>query len=170
MAQRWVARMGRVLLSSHADWINAIHAEVVAVPDRRRRQWLTGVGWYVAKEVLMRPTIYLVALTGAVALVLWADRSPSDVANQATLLLILISAGLLGFAGPRQAWVTGLLIGGSISFAHAVYILLDVRLPYPTEPAGWAGPATLLILTVPALGAAYIGAFIRRKASAMQLT
>jgi hypothetical protein len=31
-------------------------------------------------------------------------------------------------------------------------------LPYETSPTGWAGPATLLILIIPAGLAAYLGA------------
>ena len=52
----------------------------------------------------MRQFLYGFGLLMAVALLVWIDRSPSDVANQVSLLMLLIGAGLLGIAAPRWAW------------------------------------------------------------------
>ncbi len=79
----------------------------------------------------MRAVLYVVGLVGAVAVLVVVDRSPSDIANQATLLILLVAAGLLGFVRPRWSWVAGLVLGGSIAGAHALYQVFDVTCPTP---------------------------------------
>jgi uncharacterized membrane protein YuzA (DUF378 family) len=115
----------------------------------------------------MRQFLYGIGLLVAAALLVWIDRSPSDVANQVSLLMLLIGAGLLGIAAPRWASLSALLLGASLAAAHAVYLMAGVALPYAMSPTGWAGPATLLILIIPAGCAAYLGAgaaaLIRRR-------
>ena len=115
----------------------------------------------------MRQFLYGIGLLTAVALLVWIDRSPSDVANQVSLLMLLIGAGLLGIAAARWAWLSALLLGTCLAAAHTVYLMAGVSLPYAMSPTGWAGPATLLILIIPAGCAAYVGAgvaaLIRRR-------
>lgn len=110
----------------------------------------------------MRGTImrllYGIGLLVAAAVLVWIDQSPSDVANQASLLILLIGAGLLGVAAPHWAWLPALVLGCSLAAAHAIYLVAGIALPYAMSPAGWAGPATLLILIIPAGMAAYAGA------------
>jgi len=106
----------------------------------------------------LRPGLYLLGFVGAVAVLVWVDRSPSDIANQASLLVLLLGAGLLGVIKPRWAWLSGLGVGSSLAAAHAFYLATNHRLPYVMSPSGWAGPITLLLLLVPAFLAAYVGA------------
>src|SRR6476660_6829331 len=105
-------------------------------------------GWRYnsARGMIMRQFLYGIGLLMAAAVLVWIDWSPSDVANQVSLLILLIGAGLLGIAAPRWAWLSALLLGTCLAAAHAVYLMAGVALPYPMSPAGWAGPATLLIL------------------------
>ena len=117
----------------------------------------------------MRPSLYLCGLTGAVGLLVWVDRSPSDIANQVSLLVLLVGAAALGAAAPRHGWLSGVVIGSSIAFAHAIYLWMGISLPYPMSPRGWAGPLTLLVLVVPAVLAAYIGAVTARYAHRRRL-
>jgi hypothetical protein len=91
----------------------------------------------------------------------FVDRSPSDIANQAALLVLLIAAGGLGATRPRSAWLTGGVIGSSLALTHAAYQAGGIELPYPMSPPGWAGALSLLLLLVPAFGAAYAGAAVR---------
>jgi hypothetical protein len=98
----------------------------------------------------------------AVAVLLWTDRSASDVSNQAALLVLLLAAAALGFAAPRWFWVAGLVVGAAIPLAHIVYATLGPALPYNAEPAGVGGAASLLVLIVPAMIAAYLGALAVR--------
>lgn len=150
-------RAVRLLPPHRAGYGDALVAELAAIPENHRARWILGGLWFVAMEVLMRPVLYSIGLGGAVALLVWVDRSSSDVANQSALLVLLISAGGLGFTTPRRAWLTALVIGGSLAAGHGVYQALDLPLPYPSSPAGWAGPATLLLLIAPACLAAFLG-------------
>ena len=106
----------------------------------------------------MRTLGYLSALTASVALLLWADRSTSDVANQAALLVLLVACAALGFAVPRRAWVAGLVVGVAVPVAHVIYLTVGPALPYKAEPAGLTGAVTLSVLVIPAMIAAYLGA------------
>jgi hypothetical protein len=110
----------------------------------------------------MRAFGLVIGYVVAVAVVLWTDRSASDISNQATLLVLLVAAAALGFAAPRRFWVAGLVVGAAIPAAHIVYATLGPALPYEAEPAGVGGAASLLVLIVPAMIAAYLGALAVR--------
>jgi hypothetical protein len=106
----------------------------------------------------MHSGLYLGAVAATVAVLVWVDWSPSDVANQASMLVLLLGSSALGFSAPRRAWLAGASVGGCLALVHAVYVAAGIRLQYEMTPSGWAGPATLLILVVPAIVAAYAGA------------
>jgi hypothetical protein len=106
----------------------------------------------------MRPVSYVLGLLAASTLLMWVDHSPSDVADQAAMLVLVVSAAALGFAAPRWAWLSALVLGGCLAVTHVIYLAAGVALPYAMSPTGWAGPATLLILIIPAGIAAYLGA------------
>ena len=154
-----VLRLGvRLLPADRAEWGRALVAELDAVPPAARSRWAAGGALFVLRELVLRPGLYLLGLGGAVAVLVWVDRSPSDIANQASLLVLLLGAGLLGVIKPRWAWLAGLGVGSSLAAAHALYLATGHRLPYAMSPSGWAGPITLLVLLVPAFLAAYAGA------------
>ena len=81
--------------------------------------------------------------------------------------MLVMGAALLGVAAPHWAWLSAVVLGGSLAAVHAIYLAAGVALPYAMSPAGWAGPTTLLILIIPAGIAAYLGAgaaaLIRRR-------
>ena len=106
----------------------------------------------------MRPVLYTFGLFASATMLIFVDYSPSDIANQASLLVLILGATALGIAAPRWAWLTALVLGGSLAAMHAIYLAARVPLPYQMSPAGWAGAATLLILIMPAGIAAYLGA------------
>jgi hypothetical protein len=106
----------------------------------------------------MRSGLYLGGVAATVAVLVWVDWSPSDIANQASMLVLLLGSSALGFSAPRWAWLAGVSVGSCLALAHTVYVAAGIRLRYEMTPSGWAGPATLLILVVPAIIAAYTGA------------
>ena len=106
----------------------------------------------------MRPVLYTFGLFASATMLIFVDYSPSDIANQASLLVLILGAAALGIAAPRWAWLAALVLGGSLAAMHAIYLAARVPLPYQMSPAGWAGAATLLILIIPAGIAAYLGA------------
>jgi hypothetical protein len=108
--------------------------------------------------VVMRWVSYLLGLVAACLLLIWVDHSPSDIANQTSLLILVLAAASLGFAAPRWAWLSALVLGCSLAIVHAIYLAIGLTLPYPMSPTGWAGPASLLILIIPAALVAYLGA------------
>ncbi len=100
-----------------------------------------------------------------VALVGFANESSSDVANQATLLALLVGSAVLGFVWGRLWWIPALLVGGTVAVQHLVAVVLSIPEPGVHLPAGGWGTITLLILVIPALIAAGAGAWIRRMVS-----
>jgi hypothetical protein len=108
--------------------------------------------------VIMRPLLYALGLLSAAAMLVSVDYSPSDIANQASMLVLVLGAAALVLAVPRWAWLAALLLGATLAAAHATYLAASFALPYDMSPSGWAGPASLLILIIPAGIAAYLGA------------
>lgn len=160
--ERFVERALGLLPAQKAEYGRALLAESANVPPRQRAGWVVGGALFVSKEILIVHGRYVVGIGCCIGLLILIDRSPSDVANQATLLVLLIAAGGLGAARPRRAWLVGLLVGAALPAAHAIYQGAGMPLPYPMSPAGWAGVWTLCALVLPALAAAYIGAAIAR--------
>ena len=109
----------------------------------------------------MHNGVYAACLVGGVSLLVIVDSSPSDVANQASLVVLLLAAGALGLARPQRAWLAAVVMGSCLAVAHAAYQAWGAELSYPMWPPGWAGPVSLLLLLLPAFGAAYAGAAIR---------
>jgi hypothetical protein len=106
----------------------------------------------------MRPLLYALGLLATAAMLVSVDYSPSDIANQASMLVLVLGAAALGLAAPRRAWLAALLLGATLAAAHAIYLAASLPLPYEMSPSGWTGPASLLILIIPAGIAAYLGA------------
>lgn len=103
-----------------------------------------------------------VGLAATIAVLVWLDRSPSDVANQAALLLLLVGGLGIGILGRRRWWVAALALGASIAVARTAYLLLGVDLHDPQAPHTVAQIATLLVLVIPALATAGLGRLLRR--------
>src|SRR3954462_6952908 len=102
---------------------------------------------------------YLTGLGVAVAAVVGTDRvATSDDASQVVLLLLLVVSAALGAAAPRRAWLSGLVVGAAIGVAHLLYVTVGPALPVASEPSGVGGAASLLVLIVPAMIGAYLGA------------
>jgi hypothetical protein len=113
-------------------------------------------------EPLIRRAAFLAAVLGSMAMIATLDRSASDDAAMTTLGAILLASGLLGAASPGRASLAGAAIGSTVALVRAVGLV--VGLPDSGEhlPAGWAGPASLLVLAVPAVAAARFGGLLRR--------
>jgi hypothetical protein len=142
-------------------------AELDAVdsPDERLAWAVGGLGTVLSLRLRRWGTaVWVIGVGASIALLGILDWSPSDVANQATLLALLVTAGCLGFAIPGARLATGLILGSAVAVLHVTYLAMGVRLPYQPEPAGMLGAVTLFVLVVPATVAAVIGGTIRRRA------
>jgi hypothetical protein len=156
---RWAVKL---LPASRAEYGDALLAELATLPPEERRRWLLGGGAFVLRELVIHDGLYAAGLACAVLALVTVDRSPSDVANQASLLVLLLTAGGLGLIKPRSAWFAGLVVGSCLAAAHLAYLAWGVELPYPMSPSGWVGALSLLLLLLPAFVAAYTGAAIGR--------
>jgi hypothetical protein len=164
IGERVLAAALRLLPASRRDLGKALVAEARVVPSgRRRRLWLSGGLWFVAREVVVYRFRYGLAVTGAVAAVAAVDRmGTSDDSSQVSLLVLLVAASALGFAVPRRAWVAGLAVGSTLALVGLAEAALGVWTANLPKPGGAAGAATLFVLLVPAFAAAYAGVGARR--------
>ena len=144
------------------DWARAALAEGDALPSgSERTAWLRSTTWFLLKEALMRRVFLLAATGGAIALIVALDRSSSDDAGQVTLGAILLASGALGAAAGRRAWAVGIVIGSVVAVTHIVSLALRIPEPGVQLPPGWASTTSLFVLVIPAVAAAYAGAWIR---------
>jgi hypothetical protein len=100
---------------------------------------------------LLMPTAVLV--TGLVVV----DRSPSDIANQVALGMLVAGSGLLALLNPYAWPLIALATGLAIPVSHASYLIAGIQLPYVSHPGGWPGVASLLFLLIPAAAGAAVG-------------
>jgi len=149
------------------EWGEALLAEAAAVAATERGRFALGAARAIVRvRVRDAGPLPALAVLAAVALVVVADRTPSDDGGQLALLALLLGAGGAAFAHPRGWRLTGLLTGCAVAAAHAVALLGGAPLPYATHPPGWPGVVSLLVLCVPALGAAAAGAALGRSFAA----
>jgi hypothetical protein len=158
--ERVLGALIRLLPPARRDLGRALLAEASVIePGRRRLWWIAGGFWFVVREGVMRALAYVVALILAVGVLVTVDRwGSSDDAGQVSLAVLLLFGAVLGFAAPRWAWLAGLVVGAAIAVANMVYLTWGPARAHPIEPGGLAGAATLLVLIVPAMLAAYLGA------------
>jgi hypothetical protein len=161
-----VTRVLRALVpSARRPWLDAALAESITVEPGDRRRWRIGVALFVARQVSRR---FAVALAMTVPLVLtallvgWLDLQiePTSV----SLLLIVSTGALGGYLFRRTWWLPGLILGSSISLTSATIRIfhLSVTGEHPATTSTTA-IAVLLVLCVPALGASWAGATVRRR-------
>jgi hypothetical protein len=159
-AERFLASAVRLLPARRRELGQALLAEASTVPPGRRRlAWVAGGLWFVVKESAVRKPGYVLGLIAAVAVLVGVDRiGTSDDSGMVSLAVLLLASAVLGFAAPRWAWLSGLVLGAAIALADLTYATVGPAPAHPMSPAGVTGAATMLVLIVPALVAAYLGA------------
>jgi hypothetical protein len=110
----------------------------------------------------MRRVLSVAATLAIAGVALTLDRSPSDDAGQVTLGAILIGSFALGAWLPHRAWLAGLVLGSMVALSRAVALVMGAPPVSATLPPGWSGVASLLVLVIPAVAAAWAGAGLRR--------
>jgi hypothetical protein len=165
---RWLAAAIRLLPPRRRELGEGLLAEAASVPAGRARwAWLAGGIWFVAWQVLVYRCGYWLALGGAAAVVTvlnWVGTS--DDSGQVVMAALLAAAAGLGWAVPRRAWLSALVIGATLPVTALIQAVLGVDGASGPRPGGIAGAATLFVLLIPALVGAYLGAgahrFLRR--------
>jgi hypothetical protein len=144
------------------DWVRAALAEGDALPGgSEQTAWVRSATWFLLKEALMRRVLLVAGTAAAIAMIVALERNPSDDAGQVSMGAILLTSGMLGAAAGRRAWVVGIVIGSVVAMTHVVSLALRIPEPGIQLPAGWASTSSLFVLVIPALVAAYAGAWIR---------
>src|SRR5512136_2579007 len=80
---------------------------------------------------------------------------------QATVIVILVFAGLLGFIQPRKAWRWALIVGLGVPIVY----LIATALGYHAKSVGEPGWYASLIALIPAFISAYGGVLLRKAIS-----
>ena len=161
IARRLLARAIAGLSRPRRDWGEALAREVDSLPSDERVAFALGgvvAAWRIrVRDAGVRPWL---VLAGAATLVGWVNTSTSDVANQATLVVVLAGAAASGYVHPPSWRLAGLALGLVVPVSGAVTLLAG-ETQFGT-PRGWNGPIVLSTLCIPALVAAYCGAAARR--------
>jgi hypothetical protein len=109
----------------------------------------------------MNRILYLAGLALALAILIYVEWHTDEVTLVLALLLLLAAA--LGFARPAAALATGLVLGLAILLAHGGSFLTGLYSPaYQGMPPSRADWLVMAALVLPALAAAYAGAWARR--------
>ncbi|MFJ9367121.1 hypothetical protein ACIRRA_22235 [Nocardia sp. NPDC101769] len=162
MAQ-WGRWLMRLLPPQRREFADALLAEAEYLPDTERARWRAGVVWFVLREVIMHRMLYPFGLAAAAAIVIATNYfATSDDSSQVVVLVLMIAAFVLGLAVPRRAWLSGAVLGSALAVASASTLIMNPRATVP-QPGGFAGAATLLVLIIPALAVAGLGALIGRR-------
>jgi hypothetical protein len=107
------------------------------------------------------PHIALLALAGAI--LLYVEWHTDEV--MVVLALLVVLAAALGLARPGAALATGIVLGAAIPLAHLASTLSGLYPPaYQVAPPSSVDWAVMAALVLPALAAAYAGAWARRSA------
>lgn len=163
-ARWWLAAAIRLLPQRRRDLGEGMLAEAASVPPGRARwAWLAGGMWFVAGQVLVCRCAYWLALCGAAALVTVLNRvGTSDDAAQVVMAGLLAVAAGLGWAVPRRAWLSALVIGSVLAVTAMIELALGVNGASVPKPGGMVGAANMFVLLVPAGTGAFVGAGARR--------
>lgn len=113
----------------------------------------------------MARLLYVLALLVALMLLLYVEWHTDEVTIVLGLLLLLALAN--GFGRPGAALVTGLVLGLAIPLAHFASHATGLYVPrYQAVPPSAGDWATMAALVLPALAAAYAGAWLKRQTAA----
>jgi hypothetical protein len=91
----------RRLPAARAEYGRALLAELPTLPPGERRRWLLGTARFVIGELVVSQGGSLLAVAGCVLALVAVDRSPSNIANQVSLLVLLVAPAGLGLGRPR---------------------------------------------------------------------
>jgi hypothetical protein len=162
--ERWIRWSVPLLPRASRTWVRASLAELPSIPPDERDAWLRGVNRLVPRALAM-DVLFVAVLALVAAVLVLADLSTSEMANQVAMLLLLVFAAALGALRPRLAWLTALVIGSVIAVERIVGLLQGHMPSEPHAPHTVAAAATLFVLLVPASLAALLGAAGRRLVS-----
>jgi hypothetical protein len=153
------ARMG----ARRAEWGRAMLAEAEMCEGPRAR---LGWAWGCWVASLRAPRAFGGAAYGASLLAGLAAMTAYEWSADESQMTVLVLAGLamaLGALRPRQAVLSGSLLGLVVAGVMAFEVLSGIRPEYERQTQTFAQSIHWMILLVPSLGAAGFGACIGRR-------
>jgi hypothetical protein len=159
----WIMRQATAARpASRNQWAEAMRAEFETIEDDRAAlAWAIGCGRTAMSWKLRDQGGYALALVVGMALLIYVEWHTDEV-TVVLALLLLLAAGL-GAMRPRRFWLAGALIGWAVPAAHLLSEAAGRWRPsYMTVPPSLGDVLTLLVLIVPGVLAAGIGALVSR--------
>lgn len=119
--------------------------------------------WFVTclrERLSTRFEVYWFAAMAVGLFAAWVDFHNNE--PQAPMLVIVIGSFILGAIRPHQAWLWGLIIGLCMPAAHLIGPHIGMH-PIDAGTAGTtSGALSLIVLAIPAIICAYLGAGFRK--------
>lgn len=154
------------LPAARRDYVSGLINEAAAIPAAGARwRWLCGGLAFAVRSAVMRTRlIWLAAFAGTGFLLYWLnDNANADIASQYCLAVLLIGGAVHGSRfGYRLAWLPGAALGLVLPASGLIAIALGDH--GTGQPASAAAAASLTVLVIPSVAAAYAGAWLARSA------
>lgn len=109
-----------------------------------------------------RTSFFWMSVVSAFALIVFFEWRTDE--ETITLAVIVASAAVCGFVRPRLFWVAGIVLGVAVAAADVTMGLTGWLPRYAAKPPTLGGSISLVVLAVPSLIGAAIGAGIGRLA------
>lgn len=154
----------RLLPSDAEEWGRAMEAEFARLETGPAAlAWAAGCtrATLMTRITPMLLLYALLLLLGAAAILYFEWHT--DEVTVVLALLLLVAAGL-GFLRPGAALATGIVIGAAVPLAHLASTMTGRFIPvYQSTPPSGTDAIVMAALLIPALAAAFLGAWVRRQ-------
>lgn len=167
MGARWLAAWllassARRLRTTRREWAEAMLAEAeMCASDVDRFRWALGC-WVVSLRASCgaRGIAYVAAVVAGLVGMTWYEWSADE--SRVTVVILSLITLLLGAMRPRQAVLSGVLVGLVVSGVTGFEALSGIRPAYEIQAQTLAHSVYWLILLPPALMSATLGAVLGR--------
>ena len=146
-----------------ADWTAAMLSESEHIDDDlEAARWALGSVGAITMQWVESAKIYLaVVLVGAAVPIFFEWHTDEELL---TLLALVGAAGTIGLMHPKRFFASGLAIGLALPLAHALVLLFaNLRPHYEAVPLNAGSTASLALLIIPSLFAAWAGAALAKR-------
>ena len=165
-----LASAARRLRGTRPDWADAMRAEADACTSGRDRLgWASGC-WVASLRASSDGdgTAYAAALLSGVGLMTAYEWTADE--SRVTVMVLGLVAMALGALRPRRALLSGVLVGLVVAGVIGFEALSGLRPAYEMRAQTLVGSLRWLILLLPALSAAALGALIGRRLRSVRLS
>jgi hypothetical protein len=162
-SDRLLASAAGRMHSTRAEWAEAMMAEAdMCQSERDRLRWAFGC-WVASlrTSTSLEGIAYSTALAVGLGLMSWYEWSADE--GSVTVVVLGLIALVLGALRPRQALISGFVLGLVVTSVIGFEALTGVRPAYEARAQTLAHSLYWLVLLAPALSAASVGGRIGRR-------